>query len=113
MSTRRHRKKEFASLMAGVFMWLIIGTLINFHQHHLFGGVLIFHISHSISLKKDEGHSAQDLDQSFDLNVLQAVLAMTEHARPSLRSSTVLALPDVLPAKCGIASLRHRGPPTT
>lgn len=57
MSRKKNIRRNIASLLLGVFVWIVIGTLVNFHQHHLYGRVLIFHASSSVSLKKDE-HSA-------------------------------------------------------
>jgi hypothetical protein len=54
MSTRKNIRKNTASLLAAVFVWLVIGTLVNFHQHHVYGKVLIFHASSTFTLKKDE-----------------------------------------------------------
>ncbi|HOI00305.1 MAG TPA: hypothetical protein PLE85_07140 [Bacteroidales bacterium] len=50
-----HQIKEFyTGLLAGVFLWLAVGALINFHQHHVFGHSYSLQLQGALSFKKEE-----------------------------------------------------------
>lgn len=97
-----------------VFVWLVTGTLVNFHQHHLYGKVLIFQVSSSLTLKKENQgwHKQCPKDVSFD-GVGQAILS-SYAAEPFLLSSDPVRYaesPLQAVRKELSGNLKHRGPP--
>jgi len=58
----KYQIKEFyTGLLAGVFLWLAVGALINFHQHHVFGHSYSLQLQGALSFKKEERLSNHDL----------------------------------------------------
>ncbi|HRY99055.1 MAG TPA: hypothetical protein P5550_08365 [Bacteroidales bacterium] len=115
MSRHRNIRKNIASLMAGVFVWIVIGTLVNFHQHHVFGKVLIFHASSSVTLKKDEQQNAAARHSLFTDHAQLAVPAPGQPWAPCL-CSTCAHPPIAGSGTTGhplLSGLSYRGPPAS
>jgi hypothetical protein len=68
MPRRNAIREKVASLMLIVFVWLVTGTLVNFHQHHLYGKVLIFQVSSSLTLKKENQHWQKQCPKDVSLD---------------------------------------------
>lgn len=106
-------RRNVASILAVVFVWLVIGTLVNFHQHHVFGKVLIFHVSSTITLKKDEQQATFNLRKSgFDCTGWAMILP-EEFINTPLSSHPNSELSDCIPSILGGQSqiILLRGPP--
>jgi hypothetical protein len=97
-----------------VFVWLVTGTLVNFHQHHLYGKVLIFQVSSSLTLKKEDQvwQKCFIADSHFDGSG-QAILPFLASAHFLLSSDPVRFARSPLQAfhKELSGNLKHRGPP--
>lgn len=114
MSNRKNIRTNVASLLVMVFVWIVIGTLVNFHQHHLFGKVLIFHASSSVTLKKDEHKTVVTLKKlgNNDWNGWAVTSGHTQLKAPYLSSDLLYAVIKssyVSSGEAGIPLLR--GPP--
>lgn len=54
MSKAKPIKGFWIGMMAGVFLWLAVGALINFHQYHVYGKIYAFQLHAALSFKKDD-----------------------------------------------------------
>ncbi|MEI6748688.1 MAG: hypothetical protein ACOYMF_13915 [Bacteroidales bacterium] len=112
-------QKRILLLWAFAICWFYLGSLINFHQHHIWGKILIPQIN-SCSRNKSKIFHANDIDEAagFNLPVNDVVFTAQTSVgyslfEPTFVINTLNSIPPhpFVPTGEGFAFSQLRGPP--